>query len=131
MSQRIKKAKRRHVVEMFTVMLGYLAIVFAASRLEDIFTSKFVLTLLALAPVIPLGIACFVYIRVHRQMDEREKIIHANAAGVALMIGVLAATAIGFLQSFGVLVIEDVMIWFVSFLIIAWGGARLFMDDGC
>jgi hypothetical protein len=129
MSQRIKNAKRRHMVEMFTVMFGYLAIVFAATRLEDLFTNKIVLTVLALAPVLPMALACFVYIRVYRQMDEREKMINANAAGIALMIAVLAATALGFLQSFGVLVIEDVMIWFTSFLIIAWGAARFFMGE--
>lgn len=131
MSQRIKNAKQRHAVEMLGVMLVYLAIVFAASRLEDLTSSTALLTALAFAPVVPMAIACAVYLRVYRQVDERERRINADAAGVALMAGVLVATAVGFLQSFGVLVIEDAMLWFVSFLIIAWGVTRICMGDRC
>ncbi len=131
MSQRIKNAKRRHAVRLMAVMLVYLAMVFAAARLEDLVTSKLILTLLALAPAAPMGLACYVYLRGHQQMDEREQSINANAAGLALMISVIAATIAGFLQSFGVVVIEDAMLWFASFLILVWGGVRLFMGGDC
>mgnify|MGYP000731251544 CR=1 FL=1 len=127
MSERIRKAKRRYTVTTMSVMLAYLAIVFIASQLEDHVTGTAALTALALAPVIPMAAACVFYLRVHRQMDEREQRINANAAGAALIVGLLTATAGGFLQSFGVIALEDPMLWFGSLLILAWGFARIAM----
>lgn len=127
MSERIRKAKRRYTVVTMTVMLAYLAVVFVASRLEDHVTGSVALTLLALAPVIPMAAACAFYLRVHRQMDEREQRINADAAGISMMVGLLAATAAGFLQAFGVVAIENPLLWFGALLILVWGFARIAM----
>ena len=127
MSQRITKAKRRYVFLTLGVMLGYLAVVFIASQLEDYVSGNLALTALALAPVVVMGVACVMYLRMHGQMDEREQHVNEAAGGAALIVGVMASTAGGFLQSFGVVAIEDPLLWFSAFLIVAWSMARIFI----
>jgi hypothetical protein len=58
-------------------------------------------------------------------MDERDRRISADAAALALAIGILTAMTLGFLGAFGVFTMEDDMMWFAPFLIMLWGVIRI------
>lgn len=129
MSQRIKKAKRRYTIEMFAAMALYVAVVFASvsfAKGNDI-DSVPLLIALSLAPVAPIILATIVFFRFYTSMDEMQKRLSANAAAITLVIGVLTALTLGFLQRFGVFSIEDDMIWFGPFLIVCWSAVRFFI----
>ncbi len=131
MSERIKKAKRRHMVELMAVMAVYLVAVIAVTRLAKILESGPLLTMVALLPPLALGVACYVVYRNYKRMDERQQRIQANAAAVTLIIAIVAASALGFLKSFGVVEHEDDFLWYTPYLIAVWGLARRFMGDDC
>lgn len=127
MSERIKKAKRRYKIELMLAMGLYVGVVIAAKTVSKGMAEGAGLTALALAPMLPLLLAGAAFYRFFINLDERERRVSADAAGLTLCVGVLASLTLGFLSSFGVLVIEDVMIWFAPFLIILWGLFRLVM----
>ncbi len=131
MSTRIKQAKRRHIVELLVVMTVYLAVVAAAKTLSRHVGDGPLLVLIALAPAIPMVIACYVFYRFYQRMDERQQRISANAAAVTLIVAIGAACVLGFLKSFGVYSHNDDFLWFTPFLIIVWALARRFMGDDC
>lgn len=131
MSQRIKKARRRHLIELFSVMAVYVAAVFVASSLAKILDKGPLLAIAALVPALAIAGACFVSYRFYQRMDERQQRIQANAAAVTLIVAIVAASALGFLKTYGVFAYEDDFIWFTPFLIITWGLARRFMGDDC
>jgi len=128
-SERIEKVKRRQIVELLCVMAAYLGSVFATVSFAKVVDDKFILAFLAMIPALIMGGACWVMYRSYRRMDERQQQIQAKAAGITLIAAIIAATAIGFLKSFDVFVAEDDMLWFVSFLIIVWSGARRFLGE--
>lgn len=125
MSERIKKAKRRYQIELMLAMALYVAVVFAAKIASHHVEESAVLTGLALAPMAPLVLAGFAFYRFFKNMDERDRRVSADAAGLALAIGVFTSLTFGFLSAFGVLVIEDVLIWFAPYLIVLWGAIRI------
>jgi len=125
MSERIKKAKRRYRVELLSAMGLYLVVLIGAKFLAKGMEEGMGLTLLSLSPMLPLALAGFAFYRFFVNLDERDRRISADAAGIALGIGIFTAMTLGFLSSFGVLVIEDAMIWFAPYLILLWGGIRI------
>ncbi|MCK5748600.1 MAG: hypothetical protein KAH44_20465 [Oricola sp.] len=127
MSERIKKAKRRYKIELMLAMALYLVVLAGAKFASKGMAEGAGLTALALSPMLPLLLAGAAFYRFFVNMDERERRVSADAAGLTLGLGILVSLMLGFLSAFGVLVIEDVMILFAPFLIIVWGLFRLFM----
>jgi hypothetical protein len=125
MSERIKKAKRRYKFEMLGAMALYIAVVFAAKIASRGMEESVALTALALAPVLPMVLAGAAFFRFFTNMDERDRRISADAAALALAIGILTAMTLGFLGAFGVFTLEDDMMWFAPFLIMLWGVIRI------
>lgn len=127
MSQRIKQAARRYTIEMLVAMLLYMAVLVGSLTIAKEVEGGLLPILLALSPVVPLLFAFAAFLRFYRRMDERQKRISADAAAITLMIGILAAVTLGFLQGFEVIVFKDDMLWFAPFLFTAWGMTRFFL----
>lgn len=125
MSERIKKAKRRYRLELLGAMAIYLVVVFAAKIASRGVEEGAVLTMLALAPMLPLMLAGAAFYRFFVNMDERDRRISADAAALTLAIGVMTSMTLGFLSAFGVFTLEDEMMWFAPYLIVLWGVIRL------
>lgn len=130
MSERIRKAGRRHAIEMAAAALLYMGVLIVCLLLARGVEKGPTLVLLAVAPVLPMVFACIAFLRFYRNMDEMQQRISADAAALTLMIGVLAAIMLGFLKRFGVFDFEDDMMWFGPFLIVAWGAVRFFLGGG-
>ena len=124
MSERIKKAKQRYRLELGAAMAVYIAVVFAAKILSRDVEGGLLLTLLALAPVAPIIWAAAAFYRFFLNMDERDRRISADAAALALAIGIMTSLTLGFLSAFEVFRFEDDMMWFAPFLIVLWGLIR-------
>ncbi len=124
MSQRIKSANRRYRLEFGAAMTLYGVVVIGATYLARDVEPGAVLTLLALAPVAPIILACIAFIRLFVSLDERERRLSADAAALSLLIGIFAALTLGFLKSFEVFTFEWDMLWFGPFLIALWGVVR-------
>jgi len=131
MSERIRKAQRRHLVELFAVMAVYLAAVFGVAQYTDYIESGVLRTVVVLAPPLTLAAACFIFVRNYRRLDERQQRIQANAAAITLVVAIVGASTLGFLKSFGVFAHEDDFLWFTPFLIVVWSLARRFLGDEC
>ena len=127
MSERIKKAKQRYKIELFAAMALYVAVILAAKIAARQVEEGAVLTALALAPMAPLVLAGFAFFRFFKNMDERDRRVSADAAGLTLAIGIFASLMVGFLDAFDVLVFDDALIWFGPFLIILWGLFRIML----
>ena len=127
MSERIKSAKRRYTIELFASMALYLVVLFVALTIAKTQEPGPFLTVLALTPLAPLGIACFSFFRFYRHMDEMQKRVSADAAALTLVIGIMAAITLGFLKRFGVFDFEHDMIWFGPLLIVLWGFIRFLL----
>ncbi|GAB4519999.1 MAG: hypothetical protein Kow00133_06110 [Amphiplicatus sp.] len=130
MSERIRKAGRRHAIEMLAAALLYMGALVVCLSLARGMERGPALTLLAVAPVLPMAYACLAFLRFYRNMDEMQQRVSADAAALTLMIGILAAITLGFLRRFGVFDFEDDMMWFGPFLIVAWGVIRFFCGGG-
>ncbi len=127
MSERIKKAGRRHAVQMIAAALLYCGSLFVCLLLARGLEPGPALTALAIIPVLPMFYAAYAFFQFYRDMDEMQKRISANAAALAMVVGVLTAIALGILKRFGVLDFEDDMMLFGPFLIIVWGAMRYFL----
>ena len=125
MSQKRRAACRRYLIETFIAMAVYLSAVFLAKQISGNVTDTTALIALSLAPIVPMIYAVYAFFKYYRVMDERERRIASDAAALALVISVLAAIAIGFLQSLGAVAIDDVMNWFGPFMIVAWSLIRI------
>ena len=128
MSSRIDKAGRRYRVEFFAAMALYVAILFGAKLLAKGMEPGWQLTALALAPQIPIALACIAFLRFFFSADERERRLIADAAAISLLVGIFAALTLGFLHSFGVFLFEWDMLWFGPFLIAVWGVTRCILQ---
>ncbi len=124
MSERIKKAGKRYLLEFGGAMTLYVVVLFASIYAAKGIEQGPTLTALALAPIAPVVLACIAFFRFYLNMDERERRIHADAAAFSLVIGIFAALTLGFLHSFGVFKFEWDMLWFGPFLIGLWGAVR-------
>ncbi|MBB5519218.1 hypothetical protein [Amphiplicatus metriothermophilus] len=132
MSSRIRKASRRHAAEMLIAVIAYAGVLSACLIAARGMAPGPVLTLLAVAPVLPMAYACFAFFRFYRSMDEMQRRVSADAAALTLMVGVLAAITLGFLKRFGVADFEDDMMWFGPFLIVVWRMMRFLLGGrGC
>lgn len=132
MSERIRKAGRRHRIEMLVAASLYTGVLVASLTLARGMDGGPVLTALALAPVLPMIYACYAFFRFYRQMDELQKRVVADSAALTLMIAILSAITLGFLKRFGVFDFEHDMVWFAPFLIVVWGVVRSFLGGrGC
>ncbi|GJL93095.1 hypothetical protein [Hyphococcus sp.] len=127
MSERIKKAKRRYTIELLAAMTLYLVILFGALTIAKPMEPGPMLTVLALAPLAPLLVACYSFFRFYQRMDEMQKRVSADAAALTLVVAFLVAITLGFLRRFGVLDFEDDMMLFGPFLIIVWGAMRFWL----
>lgn len=125
MSDRIKKAGRRYRLEFGAALALYAVVLFASIYLAqsaDLAGAPRVA--LALAPVVPLALACAAFFRFYADIDERERRLAADAAALSLVVGIFAALTLGFLHRFGVFHFEWDMLWFGPFLIASWGVVR-------
>ena len=68
--------------------------------------------------------AAAAFYRLFLNMDERDRRISADAAALALAIGIMTSLTLGFLNAFDVFKFEDDMMWFAPFLIVLWGLIR-------
>ena len=127
MSERIQKAKRRYTVELLGAMALYVIVLFGALTVSKSVESGAVLTALALAPLAPIILAAIAFFRFYGNMDEMQKRVTSNAAALTLVIGILGAITLGFLKRFGVMDIEDDMMFFGPVLIGLWGAIRYFL----
>ncbi|MBT8471268.1 MAG: hypothetical protein KJN99_01610 [Marinicaulis sp.] len=125
MSEKRKTACRRYRIETFVAMAIYLAAVFIATQVSGNVTDQTALIALSLAPIVPMIYAVYAFFKYYRVMDERERRIASDAAALALVISVLAANTIGFMQSLGGFAIDDVMNWFGPFMIVVWSLIRI------
>ncbi|NNE41936.1 MAG: hypothetical protein HKN14_13575 [Marinicaulis sp.] len=125
MSEKRKTACRRYRIETFVAMAIYLAAVFIATQVSGNVTDQTALIALSLAPIVPMIYAVYAFFKYYRVMDERERRIASDAAALALVISVLAAITIGFMQSLGGFAIDDVMNWFGPFMIVVWSLIRI------
>jgi len=124
MSERIKTASRRYRLELGGAISLYAVVLFGAKFLANGAEEGAFLTLLAVAPVAPIILACAAFFRYFGSLDERERRLSADAAALSLVIGIFAALTLGFLKSFGVFYFEWDMLWFGPFLIALWGIVR-------
>ncbi len=124
MSSRINKAERRYRFEFLTAMTLYGIVLFGAKLLARDVEPGLLLTMLALAPQVPVALACIAFLRFFFAADERERRLIADAAAISLLVGIFAALTLGFLHSFGVFYFEWDMLWFGPFLIAMWGATR-------
>ena len=125
MSGRIKKAGRRHTVEMLIAALLYMAVLIGSLSIAKGIEPGPMLALLAIAPVLPMVYACYAFYRFYRQMDEMQKRISADAAALTLMAVILASLTLAFLERFGVFVFDDALMWLAPFMIGLWGLIRI------
>ena len=127
MSEKRIKARKLYLFTTALAMAVYLVVVFVSKRFSSGIDDQAVLTLLALAPLIPLAAALAAFLRYFRFMDERERLLAADAAAISFLIAVFAAIALGFLQSFGAFASDRTLTWFGALLILLWTVIRLRM----
>ncbi len=124
---RMNQSARRYFWEFGGAMAAYVVVLIGAvlllNRLED--GSPWQIPV-AVAPMIPIGLALWAFLRHLGRMDELERRIQLDAIATAAgATGMITATW-GFLELAGIPAFPT--IWVFPMLIMLWGGASAFFS---
>lgn len=103
----------RYLKEFTGAMALYLGLLAASLILLTHFAdaSPWIRAPLALMPIIPCGLMCWVVVREMRRIDELQLRIQFEALGFAFAATALSTFSYGFLQNVGLPQISWLMIW--------------------
>lgn len=122
--RRMNHAAHAYVREFGAAMLGYVVVLVVSISLIQSLPGSPWRVPMALAPVVPLSLALWAFVRFYQRLDELQRRIQLDALACSFGGTILVTISYGFLQNVGLPALS--WVWVAPLMIALWGvGAAL------